>query len=239
MRKDLFLIVLMVISLTAYNQGIEDVIVEKYYTVTSSDTVSGLPEGSVTYRIYIDIAEGYRLQTIFGVPGHPLRIQTTTTFYNHQWGASTGDQINSNMLNEGNYCLDSWMTINAASKLHLGVLLKEDNNGSVLIKDSLLKVDGLLPGKAPDLFKYELNLDVFDQGGSLFETENSILAVLGGVAGPTTENKILIAQLTTDGELSFELNIQLGVNETGNFEQYVAKDAINNEIMFNKLNYNN
>jgi hypothetical protein len=35
------------------------------------------------------------------------------------------------------------------------------------------------------------------------------LAVLAGVAGPTSSNKVLIGQFTTDGVFTFALNIQI------------------------------
>ena len=43
--------------------------------------------------------------------------------------------------------------------------------------------------------------------------ENGAWAVLGGVVGPTDENRILIAQITTDGDFSFQLNMRIGIPE--------------------------
>jgi len=60
--------------------------------------------------------------------------------------------------------------------------------------------------------------------------------VLDGAQGPTIENKILIAQITTDGLFSFSLNIQLGTPD-GNVEQYVSSTPIGNEQFFNALNF--
>jgi hypothetical protein len=45
--------------------------------------------------------------------------------------------------------------------------------------------------------------------GGLIESNNSAWGVLGGVQGATEENMVLIAQLTTDGELRYALNVQV------------------------------
>jgi len=45
----------------------------------------------------------------------------------------------------------------------------------------------------------------------VFESNGGAWSVLEGVQGPTAENKVLIAQITTQGAFSFRLNIQLGV----------------------------
>jgi hypothetical protein len=46
-----------------------------------------------------------------------------------------------------------------------------------------------------------------------FIVGNGAWAVLGGVVGPTDANRILIAQITTDGVFSFELNMRIGIPE--------------------------
>jgi hypothetical protein len=46
----------------------------------------------------------------------------------------------------------------------------------------------------------------------------------------------LIAQITTDGDFSFELNIQIGT-PYGGVENYVAKNPVGNEIMLPSLTY--
>jgi hypothetical protein len=68
-------------------QGLEDIIVEKYYISDANDaTVNSaggvLPVGSVTYRIFVDMLPNYILQSVYGDPNHELRIQTSTLFFN-------------------------------------------------------------------------------------------------------------------------------------------------------------
>jgi hypothetical protein len=50
-----------------------------------------------------------------------------------------------------------------------------------------------------------------------------------GVTGPTANNRVLIAQITTDGILSYALNIQIGT-PTGGVERYVHTGATGSEI---------
>ena len=47
---------------------------------------------------------------------------------------------------------------------------------------------------------------------------------------------VLIAQLTTNGKLSFELNLQIGT-PTGGTIQFVAKNPEGNELKFKQLTY--
>jgi hypothetical protein len=72
--------------------------------------------------------------------------------------------------------------------------------------------------------------DATSQVGNSFSTTNGAWYCLGGASGPDTiSNKVLIAQITTDGILSFELNIQIGTPVSGTSEYYVA----NNPSLYN------
>lgn len=221
--------------------GLEGIIVEKYYTSKakdSADTSGGLlPKGSVTYRIYVDMEPGYTLQAVYGVPKHELIIKTTTSFFNNKTcKARTGDKINEAKVNENSVSLDSWLSIGAATESHFGVLKNEDTDGSILTRDFFKKSDGLLAGTIPKLVLFGIDLDSFglQNNTSTFSTDNGSIAVLGGMKGPTNENKVLIAQLTTTGKLSFELNLQLGTPHGGTI-RYVAKNPESGEVQFDGL----
>src|SRR5882762_5170611 len=81
----------------AHAQGLENVTVEKYYVSNAADatgSVGALPAGSVTYRIYADLATGYKFQALYGVATHALKLTTTTTFFNNEdRGATTPNGI--------------------------------------------------------------------------------------------------------------------------------------------------
>jgi len=228
------------------SQALEKVIVEKYYVYNPDDhsdsTLNALPEGSVTYRIFIDMLPDYSLQTVYGVEKHELFFKTTTSFFNdEECFASTGFNVDAKKLHMGNVALDSWITMGAASRVHTGILRSEDNDGFSFIinRDSLKTSDGLTKGVLPNFKLFNLDLSFFKNSSSsdYFTTYDGAWAALGGVKGPTPENRVLIAQLTTNGELTFGLNLQIGT-PTGGFVQFVANNPEGSEIQFKGLTNN-
>ena len=223
--------------------ALENVIVEKYYVADSTDyadTTGGiLPKGSITYRIYIDMKPGYRLQAVFGTKNHELFIKTTSVFFNNTYcHAMTGFNIHPKEINDNTVALDSYITMGAASRLHTGILKSDDKDGSILKRASLSKQDGLTVGITPTFKSFKLDLNFFKdkKDASIFYTNDGAWAALEGVVGPTDDNRVLIAQLTTNGKLSFELNIQIGTPTKGTV-QFVARNAKNSVIQFNGLTY--
>jgi hypothetical protein len=74
--------------------------------------------------------------------------------------------------------------------------------------------------------------------GSALVTRDGAWGCLGGALGPDSlnTNRLLIAQLTTDGDLSFELNLQIGKKgEPTQF--YVAKNVLDGEFTLPCLTY--
>lgn len=229
--------------LEADKQALEGIIVENYYTNNIQDkldTAGGaLPAGAVTYRIYVDMKPGYTLQAVFGITNHPLTISTTTKFYNNLlFGSGTGDKIDNKKINNSTLAFDSWLTISAANKTQNGILLTEDTDGSLLNLSCFNKVDGLQTGKVMPLTFFGIDPGFFNdaKSGNTFTTDNGSWAIFGGLKGATESNKVLIAQLTTDGKLSFELNVQIGTPK-GASVQYVAKNPVEKEIKFDGLKY--
>src|ERR1051325_1042839 len=108
-----------IISEAQTKHGLEKIVVEKYYVSDSNDaraTKGQLPVGSVTYRIFVDMLPAYRFQAAYGVPGHELRIATTTSFYNNEeYGAAIANEISKEKLEEGALMLDSWLSVGAAT----------------------------------------------------------------------------------------------------------------------------
>lgn len=224
--------------------SLEGIIAEKYYVSTkddSKDTSGGfLPKGSTTYRIYVDLKAGYHLQDVFGVEKHEMYFKTTTKFFNNKFGGQSGDQVPDQKINDNTIALDSWVTIGMASKSYQGVLKSEDKDGSIIKRSTLDKTDGLVlaTGQIKKMLTYGIDLGLFsdEKNASNFHSNNGSLACVGGGKGPTEENKVLIAQLTTNGKLSFEFNIQVG-NSRGETIQFVAKNPEGKEIEFKQLTY--
>jgi hypothetical protein len=161
MKKSILLICLCLISafINAQN-GLECVVVEKYYVTDANDSVGNdavslvpgtLPVGSVTYRVYADMLQGYKFQGVYGVdsvpiggslsPGdHELRLETTTLFFNNEdRGSTTPNAINNTYMSHNTVMLDSWFSVGAASSTKYGILKTEDDTVA-----NVVNIDGLL-----------------------------------------------------------------------------------------------
>ncbi len=246
--------------------GLEDVIIETYYISDADDATDtdggSLTEGSTTYRIYMDLAPGYELQAVYGNSNHELRVETSTLFFNNvDRGEQTGNFIPDSRIDENTVALDSWVGMSGATTTRLGVLKSEDVNGSLvggvnndggsngiaggllanndpLAGITLTTSDGLISGTVPAVTVVGLNLGVFDNvnAGPVFSSNGGAWSVLEGVQGPTSTNRVLVAQITTDGSLSFDLNVQLGT-PAGGTEKYVASNVLSGERLCGALHY--
>lgn len=244
--------------------GLEGIIVEKYYVSTKKDNskkhLSGeLPVGSTTYRIYVDMAPGCHFMAAYGAPGHPLEIKSTESIYNHlDNGAEHPLRIPERSYKKNISALDSWITIGPAGEAYMGVLKEADtlkDFGTVnpfekgfLLSDkkemgyALQKRDGFLRTEdLPKITMYHIDSNVRVLGsetiGNSFRIENGAWACMGkGVAGVDSlnSNTLLIAQITTKGQISYELNLMLR-NADGSIVNYVAKDPTEKEVLHKSL----
>jgi len=251
-----FVLFVLLLSFASVAQdGLEGIIVEKFYVSTKADNAgklySGdLPKGSVTYRIYVDLKPGYRFQVAYGSPSHPLIIQSTENFFNH---IEVGD-INANIIPERTYkkniaLLDSWFSVGSCGEGHLGILKEFDDT----ISDKFIVFEkGYFRNKKKIVPLYERDgmkraefvpFPTFFQMDSLpfvlgsatlsnkLKIDNAAWACLGkGSVGADslTTNCVLIAQLTTHGNLNFELNLIIGA-PNGTSQHYVARNPIGEE----------
>jgi len=140
--------------------------------------------GTTTYRIYAEFSDpGDRLIAQYGLTGEPMEYNTSTTWFQDvTFGGPTTDLINPSLLVPfPNLAYDSWLTIG-----------REDNTGN------------------------NINSVGFDYAD--FEAGNSWVVddIVGGVlfalpGDPQTiplAGRVLIAQLTTDGEIDLLINLQ-------------------------------
>ncbi len=245
-------------------QGLEGIIVEKYYVSDEADSLDAdenfavypLGIGSVTYRVYVDLLPGYKFIQLFGSPEHPLNISTTTSFYNDpNYGFAVYQGTSLNNTKKNTTLIDSYLTVGGVASGLMGVIKTEDTDGSIGNLQGILAntdpsigapitgdngIDGLMPGAPilPNTLGLAGALDVFDQtAGSDFIVENGTVAALGGVQGVTESNHVLIGQFTTDGVLSFKLNVQIGTPVEGESQIYVAENPGENEIQLESLIY--
>ena len=140
--KRLYTICLFLLSgILSAQPGLQGIVVEPYY-VTGKADASGfnssgpIENGSVTYRIYVDLEPGYRFQAAYGSPDHPLEIASDRVFFNHNHSGNTHPNIIPERdLARDIVLLDSWVSAGAAAENHMGVPRKFD----LLVKDSYLK----------------------------------------------------------------------------------------------------
>ncbi len=236
--------------------GLENIFVERYYVSNAADaagSVGVLPVGSVTYRIYADMLPGYKVQTIFGIPAHPLLMNTTTSFFNNEDYGAFIPTFSANNAKKNTVMLDSWLSTGGACAGYNGILKPEDNgvgnfvNANGLLQNNaaqagipLTTQDGMLTGTVPNTGTLGLDavIGVFGDGsanGNTFLVNDGSWYCLAGAAGPVpATNKVLIAQVTTDGTFHFELNIQIGT-PTGGTENYVYSNPTGVELTIPSL----
>lgn len=240
---------------SAQAQGLEGIIVERYYQANAADaayTVSQgysipLTEGAVTYRVYVDMAAGYKFVQMFGNASKNLTFGTTTAFYNDEnYDAQAGPTTSVLNSKKHTAMIDSWITAGGAAANKVGVPKDEDTDGSIANphaqailgntlggcfgtqitgasgKDGMLASSGTTYVTPNTLGMSGSILNALTAGNALgsITVNNGSIASLGGIVGATSSNKVLIGQFTTDGTFTFTLNIQL-LSPTGVAQNYV------------------
>ena len=118
---------------------LEKVIVEKYYVSDSNDATDvsggGVPVGSTTYRIYLDLKPGTILKRIYGDANHPFSISSSEVFYNNILDGQTfGKDFIKGRYLENTVALDTWLTLGQTArqgtKYYYGILKDQDTDGS-------------------------------------------------------------------------------------------------------------
>ncbi len=126
--------------------GLQQIFVEKYYVSNAADASAAntaasdagyptgtLPSGSITWRIYADLETGWGVQAVYGVSNHPLELVTSTSFYNHPSGNTTGGPLptsSSSILASGTTFLDSYLSCGGVAPNRFGVVKSEDNSAA-------------------------------------------------------------------------------------------------------------
>ena len=147
---------------------------------------NSLVEGS-TYRVYAVLpSQQYSLYVVFGDDSHPLKVLTSTTFFQHSAGGSLSSEISPNKLKKyPSLKYDSWFTIGSenSSRNELATMNFETDD-----------------------FERGWNLSLYDAAWYVLPTDVNCF--------PSEGNKVMLMQITTTGELSGTLNFQ-GNNSNG------------------------
>jgi hypothetical protein len=250
MKQGLLVIFALVAVLSKAQDGLEGVYIEKYYVSKEADSkgaiFSGeLPAGSVTYRIWVDLKQGYRFQAAFGAPGHPLVLRSKAPFFNHlQAGTANPGILPERSLNKDIALLDSWLSAGGAGENHYGIQKRYDSDSP----DELIRFeegyftnsegldytprmrDGMVRSDfVPFPTFFQIDSALYHLGsaihGDSIVINNGAWACMGkGAMGADslTTNTVLIAQLTTIGGLHLELNLLIGA-PNGSSQKYFAR----------------
>ena len=151
---------------------------------------SGDLAGMSTYRVYVTTPNNDDVLTaVTGGDEFPLALHTTTSFYQNVFGGCLGSNISPAMMVVApDAAYDSWVTIGATSSDDLG-----DGEAQ------------LIPGAWIDSFEEGNSITVDDNIGSGW-----YLIPPGGLNGVSgDDNRVLVAQLTTDGMISGSFRVQI------------------------------
>lgn len=255
--KFFFAIYLAFQSIALFGQtgiGLEGIEVETYYISTLQDqTDYGIPVGSRTYRVYVNMLPGYSLQAVFGSPStnpdvDSLVIYSSAPFWNDPVnGANSANDVVNSLLTTGPAIIDSWFSFGSGGGTRKGTLKINDADGglaTLLINTNaqmgaaLTASDGRFNNTpnalvasfaGPDLSLPPFNAFNNTTVSNRFSTSNvsSGFALFEGsglaATGSGTDNRVLIGQFTTAGNFGFILNVQLGTPTPGVSEVYVAQ----------------
>ena len=173
------------------------------YTLTVEEYSSGIVDGMVSYRIYVDLlnADDF-MSSVFGNDVDPLSISTDDGFYNDPLGASLASGINPAFIGFfPTIAADSWITIgidsqNVGDEVAIGTV--EDSSQPF--------VPAFASGSAIDGQDILMNTST---GGAWYVLNNTPNGV------PDENGRVLVMQLTTSGGLSGTLNAQIFENGDG------------------------
>ena len=230
LRSTLLVMSFFVITVAHATGGLRRLIVERYHRATPEEVAASngkLTLNAVTYRLYVELLPGYKFITCYGSPQHPLKITTSTSFYNHPKGAQFANAITQSAIaKDPLLALDTWLSVGAANANQLGVY-----NGTA--------VDGV-PNEVTVIgIDKQLQFLAYSEDSvktpQTFETTNGAWACLKGATGPSTDdNTVLIGQFTTDGALALGLNFVIGAPagtaHAATGEYFVNRNPVGAEI---------
>jgi len=258
----IFAFILLIQSSSLFSQGLQGIVVEKYYLSDAADQTNSIAQGAIvplavgstTYRVYVDLVAGYKFNSLFGSSAHNLTVNSTTNFFNdpNQGVTVNPGTISVTNVRKNTVMLDSYFTTGGTANGKVGVLKSEDTDGTIGNQQNILAnnaggcvglpingvngQDGMLPSSAttyivPNSLGLGAALDVLDQtAGNSIVINGGTIAALGGVFGATSSNMVLVAQFTTNGTLTFALNLQIQNVSTGLAENYVSSNPVGAEL---------
>lgn len=214
---------------TAFAQ-LDTIIVEQSNQglINTCDGVYPQPEGTTTYRIYALLEDPTdHLSAMYALlEGPSMYFNTTTSFFNSEVGGALGNQNNLGVcpfFPEAGF--NSFLTIGMENGSDPGTVFAAFTNPQDPFSDSFSLG---APGNS-----------FFVQDGVVFATVDQPNSYPSG-----EDNRILLAQLTTDGDLGFQFALQIFNEGNGDdvyiYQTDIEEDEVNESgtyHLFNGVNY--
>ena len=242
---------------------LEGIFVETYYVADSNDasfeSETPIQEGSVTYRVFLKLTPGSSLLEIFGDENHPFRMESNRRFFNHYNGVTYGYLANRADYEDDTFGLDTYLTLGQVAKQgnnrFFSLPRNQDSTSFIGGDNSNGFLEGLSEVDGIEVLNLSINdfnaygVEDFNTGndttifGSLnidsVYTSNSMKLQCSGVYGVVSDsNYVMVAQLTTLGDLTFSINA-LVRDSTGAEIRYVSTNIMEgeNDVFASFLNY--
>ena len=174
------------------------------YSMSIETYATEIIPGMTTYRFYMNMANSDDfLSSVFGNNTDPLTVSTTTGFYNSTFGGTTASAINPAFLGFfPDLAADSWVTIGIESQ-------------PVGAEAAISTVES---ADQPWMNAFASGSSIDGQDIVMSDFTGGAWYVLNGTPNGLPDpvnNRVLLMQLTTAGEISGTLNTQVFVNGDG------------------------
>ena len=173
------------------------------YTITVEEYATDIVPGQTTYRFYQNMAnEDDFLSSIYGNEDAPFSFETTTGFYNSQFGSTVASGVNPAFIAFfPDLAADSWVTVGIESQ----------NVGSEVAISTVESSD------QPWVGAFAFGESISGQDIVMDDNTGGAWYVLNGTPNglPDADGRVLFMQLTTAGEISGVINTQVFGNGDG------------------------
>ena len=174
------------------------------YTLTVEAHAADIIPGQTTYRIYQNLVNADDFfSSVFGNNDDPFSLATTTGFYNSAFGGTTAGDINPAFLSFfPELAADSWVTVGIESQ-------------AVAPEVAISAVES---ADQPWVGAFAFGDAISGQDIVMNDFTGGAWYVLNGTPNglPDENNRVLIMQITTAGEVSGVINTQVFENGNGN-----------------------
>ena len=200
MKRALLFLAVCLGAFSGTQAQVTSITVEEFYT--DNGTLTGYPAGHSTYRIYANTQNATdRVTTITGNDDNPLSLNVPGGIWNFTAGGSTGDALACVILAAQPLAqYDSYMTI--------GITCNDDGAANPVFKaeDSAQPWQNQAFNTADGNGNFVVNTPI---GGTWFVLPDNPNSEAG------SDLKVLLAQITTDGDICGVFNLQVFPNYSG------------------------